>query len=78
MQWLEISKYKIFLISLNFENIYKLTNVVTKNLLWKSLFNVYYIFVKLDGSSKMKYDIPNSTTQDGFCPRSLKNMLRSL
>jgi hypothetical protein len=48
-----------------------------KKFILKSLFNVFYIFVKLDESSKMKDDVPNSTTQWWVCPRSLKNMLRS-
>ncbi len=53
MQWLETSKYTIFLILLKFQNLWNSINVLIKkkeNIYW----NVSYDFSKFDGFKKIK------------------------
>jgi hypothetical protein len=53
-KWLRTSKFKIFFISLKFQSLYNLANVFT-NFLNEDIFSIVsYVFLKLNGSSKMK------------------------
>jgi hypothetical protein len=54
MQWLETSKYTIFLILLEFQNLWKLINVVIKKNYENNYLNVSYDFSKFNGSKKIK------------------------
>jgi hypothetical protein len=56
MQWLETSKYKIYLILLKFQNLWNLQNVLIKKNYETIYLNVYYEFSKFDGFNKSRCD----------------------
>jgi hypothetical protein len=56
MQWLETSKYKIFLILLKFHNLWNLLNVFMKTNYENIYLNVSYDFSKFDVSKKSRCD----------------------
>jgi hypothetical protein len=62
MQWLGTSKYKILLISLNFQKLYNLTNVsqIFFNKTFIQVFDI--IFKSWMGLVNLKGDVPNGTT----------------
>jgi len=66
-EW-EHQKLQMFFISLRFQNLYKLVNVLNKKY-ETFLLSVCYIFPKFKGFKQMKCDVHSGTTQSLFHPK---------
>ncbi len=65
LPWIGTSKFQIFFISLRFQNLYKLVNVLNKK--YETFpWSVRYIFLKFNEFKKMKCDVPRGTTESFF------------